>query len=83
MSTEAPHAGETARPRRMHRVLLLAPFVWQAALVPLVNDVAWQPWGLPFPMAWQMAGVVLTTILIGTVYAIDRRIDRRLEGRPA
>lgn len=64
---------------RMHRLLLLLPFVWQAALIPVVNDVAWQPWGLPFPMAWQMAGVVLTTVVIGIVYVIDRRIDARLD----
>lgn len=72
-----PPAGEGAR--RMHRALLLLPFVWQAALIPVVNEVAWQPWGLPFPMAWQMAGVVLTTVVIGIVYAIDLRIDARVD----
>lgn len=65
----------TRRPSRRHRALLVLPFVWQVGLAPFVNDVAWQPWSLPFPMAWQMAGVVLTTLVIAVVYALDRRID--------
>jgi hypothetical protein len=32
-----------------------------------------RPLGLPFPLAWQMAGVVLTTAVIGLVLALDRR----------
>jgi carbon starvation protein CstA len=56
-----------------HRWLLLVPFAWQAGLAPLVNDVAARPFGLPFPMAWQMAGILLTSVVIGLVYAIDRR----------
>lgn len=56
-----------------HRWLLLAPLVWQAGLAPLVNDVALQPFGLPFPMAWQMAGIVLASLVIGIVYRLDRR----------
>jgi hypothetical protein len=56
-----------------HRWLLLAPFVWQVALAPLVNDVAAQPFGLPFPMVWQMLGILLTTACIAIVYRIDRR----------
>jgi hypothetical protein len=56
-----------------HRWLLLVPFAWQAGLAPLVNEVATRPFGLPFPMAWQMAGIVLTSVVIGVVYAIDRR----------
>ncbi len=62
------------KPVRWHRTLLLAPFVWQAGLAPLVNDVSLRPFGLPFPMAWQMAGVVLTTVVIGIVYRLDRRL---------
>jgi hypothetical protein len=56
-----------------HRWLLLVPFAWQVGLAPLVNDVAARPFGLPFPMAWQMAGILLTSVVIGLVYAIDRR----------
>ena len=67
--------------RRPHRWLLLTPFVWQAGLAPLVNDVAARPFGLPFPMAWQMAGILLTSLAIGVVYVLDRRADRR-DGAP-
>jgi hypothetical protein len=56
-----------------HRWLLLVPFVWQVALAPLVNDVVAQPFGLPFPMVWQMTGILLTTVCIAIVYRIDRR----------
>ena len=56
-----------------HRWLLLVPFAWQVGLAPLVNDVAARPFDLPFPMAWQMAGILLTSVVIGLVYAIDRR----------
>lgn len=69
-------------PRRPHRWLLVLPFVWQAGLAPVVNDVAWRPFSLPFPMAWQMAGIVLTTAVIAVVFAIDRRIDRGLARDP-
>jgi Protein of unknown function (DUF3311) len=64
-----------AAPSRRHRWLLLLPFAWQVGCVPLVNDVAWQPFGLPFPMAWQMAGILFTTAVIAVVFAIDRRLD--------
>jgi hypothetical protein len=62
--------------RHLHRWLLLTPFVWQAALAPLVNDIALRPFGLPFPMAWQMAGVVLTSVVIAIVFRLDRRRAR-------
>lgn len=56
-----------------HRWLLLAPFVWQVALAPLVNDVVAQPFGLPFPMVWQMLGILVTSACIAIVYRVDRR----------
>lgn len=63
----------TTKIKRPHRWLLLIPFLWQVGCIPLVNDVAWRPFSLPFPMVWQMAGIVLTTIVIAIVFAIDRR----------
>ncbi|MFN9973946.1 MAG: DUF3311 domain-containing protein [Phycisphaerae bacterium] len=62
--------------RRTHRWLLVIPFIWQAGLAPLVNDISWRPMSLPFPMVWQMAGVVLATLVIAVVFAIDQRLDR-------
>lgn len=63
--------------RYRHRWLLVLPFVWQIAMVPLVNDVAWRPLGLPFPMVWQMAGIVFASVIIAIVHAIDKRVERR------
>jgi Protein of unknown function (DUF3311) len=59
--------------RTSHRWLLVFPFVWQALLAPVVNDIAWCPLGLPFPMAWQMAGIVLTSLVIGIVFRLDAK----------
>ena len=59
--------------RTAHRWLLLVPFVWQVALIPFVNDVALRPFSLPFPMFWQMLGILVTTGVIGLVMSIDRR----------
>lgn len=64
---------------RPHWWLLLLPFVWQVALAPFVNDIAWRPFGLPFPMVWQMAGIVFTSTLIAIVFRIDNRIDAEIE----
>lgn len=58
--------------RRTYRWLLAIPFVWQAALAPAINDVTWTPFGVPFPMLWQMAGVVLTSVVIALVFRLDR-----------
>lgn len=58
--------------RASHRWLLLVPFLWQVALAPVVNDVALRPFSLPFPMFWQMAGIVLTTVVIAIVLRLDR-----------
>ena len=64
-------AARPVRPRLWHRWLLVFPFIWQAFLAPVVNDVALTPFGLPFPMFWQMAGIVLTTVVIAIVFRLD------------
>lgn len=56
-----------------HRWLLIIPFLWQIGAVPLVNDIAWRPLSLPFPMMWQLVGIVLTTIVIAIVFRLDER----------
>lgn len=63
--------------RRRHRWLLVLPFVWQIALVPFVNDAAWRPLGLPFPMVWQMAGVLFASLIIAIVHRLDKRAERQ------
>ncbi|MDM7955713.1 DUF3311 domain-containing protein [Blastomonas sp.] len=58
---------------RRHRWLLLIPFLWQIGGIPLVNDIAWRPFSLPFPMVWQMTGIVITSLVIAFIFSIDRR----------
>lgn len=58
---------------RRHRWLLLIPFLWQIGGVPLVNDIAWRPLSLPFPMVWQMVGILVTSAIIAFIFSIDRR----------
>ncbi len=58
---------------RRQRWLLLIPFLWQIGGIPLVNDIAWRPFSLPFPMVWQMAGIVITSLVIAFIFSIDRK----------
>lgn len=60
-------------PSRRHRWLLLVPFLWQIGGIPLVNDIAWRPFSLPFPMVWQMAGIIVTSLIIAFIFSIDRQ----------
>ena len=68
-STERP-----AGPRSLaHRWLLVLPFVWQIGLVPVVNDVDLAPLHIPFPMLWQLVGIVVTSAVVAVVFRLDRR----------
>jgi Ca2+/H+ antiporter len=58
----------TAKRPRWHIFLFLVPFVWQVALAPWANTVAWTPLGLPFQMAWQMVGVVVTSLCLAAIF---------------
>ncbi|RKF45416.1 DUF3311 domain-containing protein [Paraburkholderia fungorum] len=70
MSHTAPKPGATRS--HWYRWLLVIPFLWQAGLAPAVNDVALTPFGVPFPMFWQMTGIVVTSLVIGLVFRLDR-----------
>lgn len=73
MPEETEVLSATSPVSRRHRWLLLIPFLWQVGAVPLVNDVAWRPFSLPFPMVWQMAGILVTSAIIAFIFAIDRQ----------
>lgn len=62
-----------ARRSTAHRWLLVLPFGWQVLLVPAVNDVPYAPFSIPFPMFWQMLGIVFASVVIGIVFVLDRR----------
>jgi hypothetical protein len=68
------------RRRLSHYGLLVLPFVWQLGLAPFVNDVVIRGCPIPFPMLWQMIGVVLASVTIALVFRIDRRAEA---ARPA
>jgi Protein of unknown function (DUF3311) len=65
--------GEAMARSRTHRWLLVLPFVWQVGLIPVVNDVPYAPLHIPFPMLWQMLGVVFTSVVIAVVFRMDKR----------
>lgn len=73
MPEETEMLSPTPAVSRSHRWLLLIPFLWQVGAVPLVNEVAWRPFSLPFPMVWQMTGILVTSAIIAFIFAIDRR----------
>lgn len=73
MQQPIPSAPSGSLVSRRHRWLLLIPFLWQIGGIPLVNDVAWRPFSLPFPMVWQMAGIVVTSAIIAIIFSIDRK----------
>ena len=54
-------------------MLLILPFIWQLALAPMANTVSWRPMGLPFAMAWQLAGIGFATAVIALRYCLERR----------
>jgi Protein of unknown function (DUF3311) len=58
---------------RAHYWLLLIPFVWQLALAPYVNRIVIRGCPIPFPMLWQMVGIVWASAALAVVYRIDRR----------
>ena len=65
-----PHS---APPRRWHWLLLLVPFLWCIAAVPLVNRVGTVAGSVPFLLVWMAVGTLVGSICLGIVYAIDRR----------
>ncbi|MBO0873529.1 MAG: DUF3311 domain-containing protein [Pseudonocardia sp.] len=65
-------ASSPARRSLSHRWLLVLPFAWQVALVPAVNEVPLTVLYIPFPMFWQMLGIVVASIVIGIVFRLDR-----------
>jgi hypothetical protein len=70
--TGDPKAHDPPRRGRAHYWLLVLPFVWQLALAPLVNAVVIRGCPIPFPMLWQMLGVVLASAIIAAVFRIDQ-----------
>ncbi len=64
-------AGRRKRRARLYHLLLLVPFgcLW----VPFFNRAEPSLEGIPFFYWSQMAWIALTVVLIGIVYALDKR----------
>jgi uncharacterized membrane protein len=58
-----------------HRLLLLVPYIWSVAAIPLVNRVHATPLGVPLLLWWALAGVVVTTVCLGIVWRLDRAAE--------
>lgn len=58
--------------RRRHRVLLVVPYLWSVAAIPLVNRFHAAPLGVPLLLWWMLAGVVVTSLCLAVVWRIDQ-----------
>lgn len=61
---------------RAHRWLALLPTVAVAVGVPLADRVHVQVAGLPFLLAWIVGCVLLTSVVMAVVNALDHRPPR-------
>ena len=77
MTGQGKGEGRGAPSRPWPYLLLVVPVVWQVVLLPWANEVQLAPFGLPFAMRWQMAGIVVATVAIGLTFRIDRRRSRQ------
>jgi hypothetical protein len=58
---------------RKHWWLLLIPYLWCIAAVPFVNRVGYIFGNVPFLLVWMIAGVLLSSACVTSVFLIDRR----------
>lgn len=61
---------------RRYRWLAVLPAVGMLGGLPFANRVTPYVLGLPFLLFWLTAWVVLTSVTMGVVYALDERRDR-------
>ena len=61
---------------RRYRWLAVLPALGMLGGVPFANRVTPYVLGLPFLLFWIAAWVVLTSVIMGLIYAIDEARDR-------
>ena len=61
-------------PRHWYRYILVIPYVWAVALIPLVNESTRFPLGLPPLLLWMACTPVVTTLCLAAVYWRDRKL---------
>lgn len=57
---------------RLHRWLAVVPAIGMLGGVPVANRVEPYVLGLPFLLFWIVLWVLLTSVIMGVVYALDR-----------
>mgnify|MGYP001552488861 FL=1 len=65
---------------RWYRWLAVLPAAGMLGGVPFANRVSPYVFGLPFLLFWIVAWVVLTSAIMGLIYALDRARDRAAPG---
>lgn len=64
---------------KAHRWLALLPAIGMLAGVPLANRVEPYVFGLPFLLFWIVAWVLITSLVMGFIYAMDHSASRAAE----
>ncbi|HET9983719.1 MAG TPA: DUF3311 domain-containing protein [Longimicrobiales bacterium] len=82
MSAARPSAGAEPRGARPYHWLAALPAVGMLAGIPFANRVEPYVLGLPFLLFWILAWVVVTSGVMGVIYALDQAHARRA-GAPA
>lgn len=63
------------RRKRRHRLLLVVPYLWSVAAIPVVGYVRLAPGGIPFLLWWMLVGVLVTFGTLAVVWRLDERRD--------
>jgi hypothetical protein len=64
---------------KAHRWLALLPAIGMLGGVPFANRVEPYVFGLPFLLFWIVAWVLITSGVMGLIYALDRSAGRTLD----
>jgi len=59
--------------RHWHLLLLLVPYIWAVALIPLVNKAQGFVFGLPTLLLWMGCTPICATLCLGIVYWWDKQ----------
>ncbi|KFK95695.1 MULTISPECIES: DUF3311 domain-containing protein [unclassified Serratia (in: enterobacteria)] len=74
MTKPTLHSIHYRKIKRPHLWMLCLPFLWQVAAVPWANAIHYTPLGLPFPLVWQMLGVIFSSIIFAVIFHLDRHV---------
>ncbi|GLY70536.1 DUF3311 domain-containing protein [Amycolatopsis taiwanensis] len=66
------HSNPAPARRRSYRLLLVVPYLWSVAAIPVINTVHASPLGIPLLLWWALAGVLVTSVCLGVVWRLDR-----------